>query len=908
MKEFLSGAALAALTAFCAHRLQAGGSGAILAVNLALFLMAASVGGARLLADRVSGGRGGVLASLGMCLLLTGAWVFLLPSLWWLLALLLAGIIVICFSLAMWRQFLPRRLSLLVTGCGALAALALYSMGLPALMGVGWLTLLLVACGAAALNAPVSRETSVPPVRWKLFQNASFYLLAVALGAVLAALTRGYTHGAHSPLYGLSDAAMVFSAGIVLGRLFSLHTLLDRRAASFFGALGLLFLAAVLHSGYLLYPDLVMSEAGAAQLPDALDGASRTFPFLAAALVAGMLAAGVPWSGEGDSAAPFLLSMSAGAAIGAISILPGYYRLAGLLAALPAAWTVGWLLRDADFRRLLDSRVLAWGGAAVAGAAVLWTATVDPWMGYWPSRSAASRYVQPSERRMNGSPTGDEDVTPDRFRVTGSGGGASGPRLALAWKEQQVRTWGGNVVSSSRGLDQSAVRLMVALGMAFGGEVQRVGLVRPTLSQTARGASLLAPGAELLALSPRNISPSGAGYDAVLVGPGAMTGRLNSLHVLSIERLRRLRASLSADGVAAIWLPTRAVSPAGLCRVLATIDGAFGGFRLFASGDELVVLAGSDKSISWSSLEAFFEDEKAENYLVDGDLWTPRQLLLGYVADADEMGGILEGKSPLSLSAPARPPRLARDLGAPTRAPAAATVLQYRMMGPDRLSGLVVGEQTGRELGRSRRLYRKLTDHLLTRVGQVGMASRFEFAEFLNGPYLDLALFSGPRTGTRSLRQARACYEFGLHKTALTMLEGLEKSGGQRFGVHYWTGRNLQAQGKPAEAIDAYRRALKLRGDSVETLKRLVALHLRAGDAEPAADRMNDILDLQPRNVDAMLFLANLHGTGEQYGKAIRLVRRALRVEPGNPRARSMLTFYRRMRGSFGGREEKQHN
>ncbi len=55
-----------------------------------------------------------------------------------------------------------------------------------------------------------------------------------------------------------------------------------------------------------------------------------------------------------------------------------------------------------------------------------------------------------------------------------------------------------------------------------------------------------------------------------------------------------------------------------------------------------------------------------------------------------------------------------------------------------------------------------------------------------------------------------------------------------------------------------------------------------------------------------MLFLANLHGTSEKYARAIRLVRQALRIQPGNPRARSMLTFYRRMRKSFGKKQGQQ--
>ena len=908
MKEFLCGAALAALTVFCAHRLEAGGSGTIVAVNLPLCALFGAIGGSRMLSDRVTGGRRGVWAYLGMCLLLTGAWIFLLPSAWWLLALLMAGIVCLCFSLAMWRQLLPRSPSLLVTGCGGLAALALYSMGLAGLIGAGWLTLLLVACGAAALNSPASRENFGTPVWWRIRDDAAFYLVAVGLGGVAAALARSYTHGAHASLYGLSDTAMVFCSGLVLGRLISLHTLLDRRSACFFGALLLLLMTAVFHSGYFLYPDLIVSEAAAAQTPDVFDTAARTFPFLGMALAAGVLAAGIPWAGTGGASAPFLLAAAAGVGLGALCIVPGYYRLPGLVTALAAAGSVGYLLSDGSFRKSLDSRILAWGGVAVAGGAVLWTAAVDPWMGYWPSRSAASRYLRPSQQRMNSTSAGDEGISPDRFRATDTAGGAEGPRLALNWKEQEVRTWHGNVVSSSRDIDQSAVRLMVALGLGFRGEVSRVGVLSPLLRQTARGVRLLTPDARLQALSPRDASSGSDGYDVILCGPGALTGRLNPLQVLGHERLERLRGCLSADGVIAIWLSTRGIAPGGLARVLVTIRDAFGGFRLFATRDELVVLAGKLEAASWSDLQAFYQGKRAEDYLTEGDLWTPRQLLLGYVGDAEGLAGILEGGSPLSLSGPSRPPRMARDLSAATRAPTAATVLQYRMKGADRLEELIAEGQEEGELARAKRLYGKLTDHVLGVVGKIGMASRYKFVDFLNSPHLDLTLFSGPRAGTRSLRQARACYEFGLHETALTMLKGLQKSEEQRFGVHYWKGRNLQAQDKPAEAIDAYRRALKLRRDSVETLKRLVALYLQEGEAGNATECMNKILELQPRNVKAMLFLANLHGTTEKYASAIRLVRRALRIQPGNPRARSMLTFYRRMQKSFGEEQEKQRD
>ena len=349
LKELLCGAALAALAAFCAHRFEAGGSGTVMAVNLAALVIPAAAGGARLLAGRFSGGSGGVRPYLGLALLTAAAWMFLLPAAWWPLSLVLGGVVCLSFSLAAWRRFLPRPPSTVLLGLGGGVTLAFLSVGLPAAVGVEWPMLLLLACGAAALTSPAETAGGAeePEGRWSSARDIPFYVLSAALGMVMAAALRGYAHGAHIALYSVTDIGVAALLGFVLARFFSLHTLLDRRPAAYFGALAVVLLALAVHTGYMLYPDLIMSEPAAAQTPDGLDTLLRTFPLLVAALAGGALAGAVPWRRPGLA----MLACAGGAGAGALCVAAGFVRAAGIASTLSGAAVMGLLLRDAEFRR-----------------------------------------------------------------------------------------------------------------------------------------------------------------------------------------------------------------------------------------------------------------------------------------------------------------------------------------------------------------------------------------------------------------------------------------------------------------------------------------------------------------------------------------------------------------------------
>ena len=99
--------------------------------------------------------------------------------------------------------------------------------------------------------------------------------------------------------------------------------------------------------------------------------------------------------------------------------------------------------------------------------------------------------------------------------------------------------------------------------------------------------------------------------------------------------------------------------------------------------------------------------------------------------------------------------------------------------------------------------------------------------------------------------------------------------------VDQWIQRAMQLEDHdPVAAIDAYRRALRLRGDCTEAWINLGRLFAESGDAAAAQDCFRSAIELDPADATAYYNLGVIAQDAGKEGDAIALYGRALELDP----------------------------
>jgi len=803
-----------------------------------------------------------------------------------------------------------------ICGCGA--GFCALSAGLAALLGVATIMqcFVLAALAVAALAPLIGHREEVagdrpnaagPPAALQL--GAALLAAAAAVLAVL--LLRTYALGAGWQAHAASDLGV----GLCVGLLFRSLALGSGDGAGargvFARALALLGVAALLESSFLLYPDLIFSEAAALQSSRTLLTAGRTFPLwlmaaaLGALLPSPLVVGGKPWRPNPcvlfALAAVLLLGASSGAGTPA-SIRWDYGTVGALcvLALIP-------IYLSSQLRADLGRVALPVAGAALALGGLAWTAFGPVDLGWRHLAASFRSYQWPVAGRLNYEPAAWGQKGPKDFPL-----GAVTARRVPWGLDASVRTPGGeegrffcgNLVGSSRAQDSCSVRLAVACVLACAERAERVAVLEPALEETRVGVGLLAPGARssatTLAALLKMDGEQGA-FDAVICGPGALTAMGCPLSLVSVESLQALRGTLrDGDGGAlALWLPMRTLTPADLRRVLATVLVVFPRARVFSCRDEMVLIAGGVEKLSYARLRSMFRDAGGRDYMEGGGFWDPRQVVVCLSADADDLARLAGAAAPYLRGRPSRPPVLARDLALASRAGVPALLAYCRLGIAARLADTMEFESANEKavamvgLGE---LYEAHTQQVIDGVASVARLRPHQIVEVVDAEGGEWRLFA-PQAVSRRIHRGAALYQFGLYDRSLLVLTprgGKDPGGASRDHAEslFWQGLDLEKLGNAEEAVRVYESALVLDPALPHVLMRLADIHLQHGEPAGAETRVDAVLAVEPDNVDALNLRGYLYGRRRQYDKAAEMARRALRVAPDNRTAQELLELY----------------
>ncbi len=758
------------------------------------------------------------------------------------LPLAVAGIALLACSGA-WRR------TAFVAGgliCGAVVC----ALGLPGVLGLGPL----VASGLAAVIgsglADRSGVSEYPAAgRWI---PAPRLLLAAALGAAGAMLLRNYLPVTRSLPYAWVELSAAFAVGWLL-RPGVLRGPFSSPASGLVAACGIAFVAAFSGGSFWLFPDLVWSGSGAMQLPAEMLSAGRAFPVWLLAFGLGVVSG--PALDE-----PFVGALPAFAAGAVASGLLGASYTAPLLLSL------GLCLGYSGVVALWQSRgggrrVLRWGGAALLAGLLAWAAAGDMWAGY----PGLKRRVQASAS------------------VEGAASHGRGQTVVLSDAQGRWEFLNGALVSAS-GEQGQDLRLLVALALAYGDAPGAIGLAAPALPEMARGV-------ELLAGEARITSPAGgARFDAIIAGPGPLCGAGNPMRFRFLEALQGLRARLSRDGVLAMWIPVGAGGLTGLRRHLATFQEVFPRFDLYVRDGGAVLVAGGDRRLVYGRLLPLFGGPGA-GWLESGGYWEPIEVLSDFVAEGEQLSGLIRDAAPYRWSRPGRPPGLARDLARAPDIVSAAALLQYRTVGPGGLPGRIEFSGDRERLIALRgfaAFYRGRSQDRLRRLGQGYPAQRGALVEFVEGPFARRDLLVGEQTAGPTAA-ARALRVFGLHDEAIEVLERGVQGTGDSFAARKELVEALADAQRPAEALPHCRRAVEMRPDSAEMSRRLAALLLATNQRRKAAETLEGMIARGIHGNLDVLMLARLRLQAKDYADAARLAQRVLDNDPDNTQARLLL-------------------
>ena len=755
---------------------------------------------------------------------------------------------------------------------GMTAGLVAVSAGLPGLIGDGPTMMAFVAVGVvAALVVPRSADTGGQgeAIEKSAVLTFSRVCLALAVGVVGAALLRTYTFSAGWLAYAASDLGIAFCVGLLVRSLLLRGTQPRPVLSLFARGLLLLAIAVLIQSSFLLYPDLIFSEAAVMQTARSLLVPERVFPlwFFAAALA--FLVPSGCIARDRRTGRPF----SYVALVAAVGTFASLLTLAGVspawqyvIAASLCMLALAPLCCIRQRRAQLGSVALPVVGGGLAVCALAWTLVASTHPNWRPLKATFASYLKDADDRFNYSPPAPwrgegnappSPVAPGDVSVESVSFGSWGLEATVKAGDEAGRFTGGNLVSSTRGPDSCAVRLAAALASTH-----------------------LEPGILLHALEPTPCPTS----------------------AVSIEFLTAMRRSLGEAGAFSFWLPTRTVEPDELRRVLATVLAVFDRVRLFTCRDELVLICGGSGKLNYARLRAIFRDPSGAAYMNEGGFWDPPQVLACYTADEEDLKQLAADARPYSICRPSRPPVLARNLAAPSRADTMAVVMQYRLSAARKLPGLLeFNSDNERELALAGldQLYVERTDALMSRIGDIARAGLERGAPLLSALYgrsINLDLFA-PDAERRALKLAVAMHTFGLDGEALKVLDGTTWRDAERFGALYWRARVLESLKRLPEAADAYEAAVHAGTPDAaphytDALVRLARIRFGQGQIDKAVECLEQVLKSDEHNVEALVFLSMLYGETKRYEEAAQLAARALEIEPGSIAAREQLFLY----------------
>jgi len=778
-------------------------------------------------------------------------------------------------------------------GFGALAALAgrrAASRSIPLLTGVltgmiacaaglvGFMSLPGIVIPAVALAAVMSAVTargqSVETREDGAWSVSPALLVAAALGAAGAALVRNYL-----PITGsLAYAGMELGAGFVLGLLVRAHALRKQSArpsALLLGAAGVAVLACVNALSFVLYPDLVGSGSAAYQTPPHLLTAGRVFPFWLIAFGFGVFSAPV-WSARGT-----LLAAAAGAA--AAGLLGTSYLWPSVAVVVLCLCCCGAVVARVGE----GTRVFRLGTVGLVVASLMALLLLEP-HGDWLGVRTTIKGLEGREK-----PTGE-------MRRWSGAFGADGlhVRLGTGGESGQVRN--GQVLEAA-GDVRGVVRLGVGLGLACAGGERPIAVIGPPLADTTKGLEILNPRNPPDVLTYGDF-PTERTYGLIVCGPGALSSLRNPLVLLAREQLEILQSRLSAGGTFVLWLPLGCMSEQTLLQTLSTVDLTFGGYDVHLRGSEAVVVAGRHRP-HFARLRAQFADPGKRAWMRDGGYWEPVELLADFAAEAQDLRPVTELARTFSIVWPERPPRLGRDLSAPRNPVAPASILQNRLMGPERLLRRVTFQGDKQQYVALRGFttyYRAMTQRLLERLAGEDEMRQTQLVRFLQGPHARLDLMA-PQADTRLMQLADAMFTFGMPKRSIDLLQDAVDSGREDFVLRSRLGKALAAASRYKEALEHYRRALELRPGSVDTMRHIAALLLKTGSFGEGARMLRRVIEEGPDNTIDLLMLAALDARMGNMAEAEGLARRVLRLEPNNPDAQAILQLARQGTTRSGG-------
>ncbi len=132
--------------------------------------------------------------------------------------------------------------------------------------------------------------------------------------------------------------------------------------------------------------------------------------------------------------------------------------------------------------------------------------------------------------------------------------------------------------------------------------------------------------------------------------------------------------------------------------------------------------------------------------------------------------------------------------------------------------------------------------------------------------------------------------------------------GSYRANTFIAVGRAQDHQGRPSQAIDAYRRALELHPNSINAHNNVAIALRKTGSLEEAEHSARRAIELYPNFIEAHNNLGNIYRDGRKWPSAIRSLERALELAPHNPLIRVNLGRTLALSGDLRGAERQFRN
>lgn len=390
-----------------------------------------------------------------------------------------------------------------------------------------------------------------------------------------------------------------------------------------------------------------------------------------------------------------------------------------------------------------------------------------------------------------------------------------------------------------------------------------------------RVVPITADGRNHLALTTRS-------YDAIVSQPSNpwISGIGN---LFTREFFELCRARLRPRGIAVVWLQSYSLALEDFRRVLATFSAVFPECSLWEAkpGSDYLLVGTLDRmEIDVARVEARMARRDVEEDLDRVRLRSIDDLAACYVMGPAEVaawgrgaGENTDDNAALEWNAP-------RALCEPTRGWQVAEVNGRRSSDYGRWKG--VGPRDVERLGRAREA-RSLAAHGMSMIatGEIDQAERaFERAIAVR----PVDAWACSKLAEVLSGRGGAILATGDALGALVPLErSIELDPGNWLA---WNNLGLARSklGRPAEALDAFQRALGLRPDAYEVLVNAASVYGGRREWRRALDLLARATAVEPRKAIAWMFLGNVHRETGDWGKCLQAYDRALQCDPKDGR------------------------